>query len=263
MKIFKNIFIFVENMPPAILNLITIASLILSIYLHSIYIKEFNDTKNQIKNLTESVQTHKIDDFPNNRQQVTDLINSAKHSLEIYCDLSCWGMYSTPFFFENEYSQALLGKKIIATRGNMVVHIYTYNEEYTQDVMNKFFNHKNTTIEKIKESSYAQFLKEKYPHKYDKFKNIETIEEFTKYMTDEEKAFKDELNYNNSCETYENKKMGAEIPYFMWIKDDKEAIIDLPYYIGEGKEFSIQTSDKYLIETFKNFLEEQIKGKLQ
>jgi len=228
----------------------------------------FTETHGNIKKLTESVQTRKIKEFPNNMEEVIKLINSAKKSIEIYADLTCWGIYSKPDLFA-KYAHTLLNIKADSiTEGEKTVHIYTYNEECTQKEMDIFFNSENTLIEKIKESPYAKHLKEQKNHqKYEKFENIKTIEEFTKYMTDEEMEFKTRLDDSTFCETYENKRIGIEIPYYMWIKDGTEAIIDLPYFYPYNKyigtENSIQTFDKDLIEIFKNFLDVHIKGNIE
>jgi len=197
--------------------------------------------------------------------EVIKLLESAKESIEIYSDLTCWGIYSEPYV-SNEYRDLLQMKKIKSLNGEITVHIYTYNEKYTQEAMAAFFNPEDTTIEKIKESTYAKFLEKKYPHsKNVEFKNIKTIPDFTDFMTKQEKEFKEKLDDKTLGEKYENKRIKTDLPYFMWIKDDSEAIIDLPYpyYIEQGKEDSIKTSDKALIKIFKDFLDMQIKDKIE
>jgi len=246
---------------------VALGALIIAIFSHHVFNKRFSgintkflETINVIEKLTMSVQTHKIDEFPKNIPEIIKLIDSAEKSIEIYSDLTCIGIYSKPEF-GYAYKNLLEKIKLDSKYGKVAVHIYTYNKDSTQHVMNLFF--KSKKIEDIKESPYAEFLKGKYPNKYDKFKKLKTIEDFINFMTEEEIEFKQQLNDNTYCETYKNVEINIHIPFFMWIIDDTKAIIDLPYYHYQANEESIQTSDKALIDIFKNFLDGQIKENKQ
>jgi len=245
-------------------EVVALGALIIAIFSHYVFNKRFSgintkflETINVIEKLAMSVTTHKIDEFPKNLSEIIKLIDSAEKSIEIYSDLTCCGIYSAPEASE-KYRNLLLKKKADALSENISVRIYTYNKECTKNIMNKFFNPNNITFDEIKKSHYATvFLKERINHqKYEKLKNIEEIEAFAEYLTEEEMAFKKKLDDDTSRETYENIQIGSQIPFFMWIKDDMDAIIDFPY-VEIGKEYSIQTSDRNLIGIFKNFLVER------
>ena len=234
---------------------------------------EFKAAHKKIEDLTESVQTKKIRKFPDNLQQIVDLILSAKKSVEIYSDLTCYGIYSNPELFDS-YSRAIEIIKANSTHKSNShskhddslekVRIYTYGKDLVQAVMSKFFNSENTSIEEIKISSYAKRLKDSAPTEYEEFLKIDSIETFNKHLTQKEIEFKKSLDFKNiSYNAYRNEIIEFDIPFFMWIRDDMEAIIAFPQYVKTPNEYSIRTLDRDLIEIFRSFLNAKIDGKSQ
>lgn len=211
-------------------------------------------TKQQelIKDIAGSISTKYVGTFPDNMEAINKLISSTKRSLLIVVDVPAYGHFSNPMA-HNDYRHDI--EHLVTPIGKTDVKIVCYTEAARRRNMEKQFRIK--TIEQIRQ-------KESYKRFFDYWKTAKpqpsTKDEFYDLLTSENNELLTRLRALN-VPIHETTN---DLPVFIWLSDEREAIFSFYNYGDTPREVSFQTNDQKLInvlqEIAKEAMEEPNKG---
>jgi hypothetical protein len=192
---------------------------------------------NSASNIVESLSTKYVGKFPENMDDIIQLIQNTRRSLTIVCDVPAYGHYSNPQGFA-EYSQAIRG--ILISRSKPRVSIVTYSsQKRLENSKNQF----NVTCQDILKSdtfrNYLEYYKDRDGFKAPVF---QTKDDFSNWLEGKHTNFLREVS-SYGAHIFES---SIDIRAFVWISDNS-AIFSFYNYGTDPREVSFKTSDQALI----------------
>ncbi|MBS1731874.1 MAG: hypothetical protein JST02_01135 [Bacteroidetes bacterium] len=185
--------------------------------------------------ISESISTKYVGNFPHNMDEMVRLIPKTEKSLTIICDVPAFGHFSNPEVFD-QYNLAIIG--LLTRSRKPQINMVTYDENRRlKNSMNQF---KMPFSELKSTSTYREYF-ERWPDREDP--NITTLEDFCKWLDERHVNFQYELK-DKGAKVYESQ---IDLRAFVWIIDEKEAIFSFYNYGSENREVSFRTNDKKLI----------------
>jgi hypothetical protein len=216
---------------------ITVVALALSWY----QLKQAHQTESEIKeisgNIKEvagSISTQYVDTFPANMPAIIDLIERTNSSLLVVTDAPAYGHFSNPSAFE-QYRRRL--EALASPDKKVKIRLLSYDDPtIISSAKNQFGQIDIQQVRKMGSyNTYFAFWKNKPQPK--------TVEDFYDLIKENNNKFRQELAEYN-VEISETQK---PLPVFLWMRDEKEAILSFYNYGQSPREVSFRTNDQSLI----------------
>ena len=190
-----------------------------------------------LTDISENLSTRYVGNFPDNMNEITQLISRTKRKLTILSDVPAYGQYSNPEDF-SKYSLAI--NELLLPLNNIQVHIISGSKAIR--TMSRSVQFRNRSFEEIEKSDkYIKYFKVFKQIAPPKTKDIggffEWIDERNRHF---EEDFKDKGAY-----IFE---MPNEISSHIWLSDDREAIFTFYNSLQDSNEVSFYTKDKRIID---------------
>ncbi len=196
---------------------------------------EIKQISGDIKEIAGSISTRYVDTFPRNLPSIIDLIDRTTSSLCIVTDTPAYGHYSNPSAFE----QYRLKLQVLASPDkNITINLLTYDDSKRNFYAKHQFGITEITQLRERDSykAYFAYWKNKRQPK--------TMDDFYKLIHENNDKFRRELGqYDNIkiCET------DNQLPIFLWMRDENEAIFSFYNYGLSPREVSFRTNDQKLL----------------
>lgn len=193
----------------------------------------------RLRGIHESLSTRVVGNFPDNVSEITDLLGAAKGQVVVVCDSPAYG------FFSNRKAYLDYRHKLQTLVDDGVeIKMVTFDRERSIEASRAQFGE---DIGKIRElDAYKQHFIEA------EGAQPRTAEEFFEYL--ESKVDRErEVFANVLAET------NGSIPLYFWIVDGREAVFSFPTLRKQPPEVAFRTSDKWLIEIFKDIQAEVVR----
>jgi hypothetical protein len=222
-----------------ILSLIQIKQSLTQLNQSKIQLEQSQKTEQNIREIANSVSTKYLDVFPGTMKPIINLIASTKKELLIVADVPAYGSFSSPSDYQ-QYTQEI--ENLASRSGDpKQVRILTWGPDRRHASFNLLYG--SRTFEEIEKG-------ETYKNYFDYWKQRtkpENMDGLFHLSEDENQKFQRrfldkgvDINQTN-----------GELPVFMWLSDDRQAIFSLYYYGGNAREVSFRTYDPRLIEVLK------------
>jgi hypothetical protein len=195
-----------------------------------------------IRQIANSVSTRYEDVFPNNMPEIIELINRTEHSLTIITDVAAYGHYSSPPN-SARYIQAL--ESVNYPDRNIRIEILCYDSETAHKKLADQFAITDFEVYKSKKENQETLMT------YAKWHNGKVLQnagEIYDAIIQADDALLISLKSNAVTRV---KTTSNDLPIFMWIRDDKEAIFSLHNYGQSPREDSFRTTDERFIARLK------------
>jgi len=185
----------------------------------------------RLTGIHQSLSTRVVGNFPDNVPHITSLLGEAKGQILIVCDSPAYG------FFSNRRAYLDYRHKLQTLADDDVnIKMVAFDRERSIGASRAQFG---SDIDKIRElDSYKQYFSgtDSEP---------QTAEEFFEYL---ESKVDRERDVFASLLTETN----GDIPLYFWLVDGREAVFSFPTLRKRPPEVAFRTSDKWLIEIFKD-----------
>ncbi len=194
-------------------------------------------TQNTTKVIAESLSTRYVDVFPENLDEIIDLLKTTRHKLVVMTDVVGYGIYSCPRL-ALEYQHQLLALQ--AKDVDMALIVY---DRYTTEVAIRKQMKTISNIDKEKETaSWAEYFRV-FPGQ----NRPQTLDEFFHMLTDHHGRLLNELRLH----WIQVREIPIAVPLFVWVSDEKTAIFSFYTEGGKNREVSFRTKDDRLISTLR------------
>lgn len=201
---------------------------------------------NELSEIKDSLSTRFIDRFPDYLIKINDLLNEAKNSIEIVCDVPGFGHFSQP---DNwfEYLEIIRKKKHQGLNINITFH--------NREIRQKFRKEQFAQASGGKWNDWK--LNPEIKPKMEKFLKKSNIEisvdkiEFSEFINLLESSENEIINHDFKGLSITEVK--SNIAIYFWIIDGRKAIFAIPSFSKEYPGFltyGFITSDPRLISTF-------------
>lgn len=203
-----------------------------------------------VRKIADSVSTQYVDVFPQNMPKIEELINRTESSLTIITDVAAYGHFSSPSN-SDKYRRAL--EALNAPDRNIRIEILCYDSPTGT----------NKLREQFAITDFQQYRKEReetfttYARWHQGWEPQNPEELYTAII----QAGEDMLKRLGSNATTRIVRTSADLPLFMWIRDDKEAIFSLHNYGQSPREDSFRTTDGRFIARLKDIAKAEFERK--
>jgi hypothetical protein len=220
---------------------LTVLALLLSIF----QLIQASCGAQDIKLIADSVSTQYVDIFPKNMPEIIKLINRTEHSLTVITDVAAYGHFSSPPNSAN-YVRAL--EALNDPDRNIHIEVLCYNPTKAREKLVEQFG-----IQDFEAIKFETFKKENKTYKtYLSRHNGEEPQSagalYTQIIQAGDALMKNLIKSNSTTTV---KTTSEDLPIFMWIRDDKEAIFSLHNYGQSPREDSFRTTDARFIARLK------------
>lgn len=199
-----------------------------------------------LEKISANLTTQYLGEFPKTIPQITKALNEATDDIRIACDFPGYGMYSSNRDYV-EYRNTITSK-VTTAKVTMIVQ----NRKERGQLHEIQFKGKD--IQQIKSADrFPGFLKwsRRDPQ------TIQTMPEFMTALAEEQsRALKEDFR------TVERREHSGRMPLFLWIIDNRVAVVSFPTFSGGALEGAFLTRDTALIaelnRVFDNYQSESI-----
>jgi len=234
---------------------ITVAALALAIFQSCQAIR----SEQKVQDIAESVSTQYVNVFPNNMPKIIELLQKAQKKLVIVSDIGAYGHFSSPSD-SNSYVKEL--DRLSAPGKKIDIEFICYSRSAADEHLEDQFGW-NTLLASSKGDQVKAWQKFHDDHK-DAFvayrpwhfnKEPMDMGDLTNQIND---ATDNLLTQLRSRKGEQGIYLAAktELPIFMWIIDDNEAIFSFHTYGENAREHSFRTTDPRFIDRLKEIANE-------
>jgi hypothetical protein len=227
----------IKNVRHKLINVSLIVT-VLALLLSMVQVWQARDAELKIRNIAESVSTKYLDEFPKNIPSINKLFGETTSSLLIVTDFPAYGFLYHHKAFE-EYRQRL--EELTLPGKSIEIRLLIYNEATRKKKLEFFLHDKGA--EQLAKIDFFQSLDTK-----DKPK---TFDEAWNIINSGNEDFRKELG-NRKVAIHET---ATDLPVFVWIRDNKEAIFSFYFYGQAPGEVSFHTIDPKLIKVLRDIAE--------
>ncbi|WAC12447.1 hypothetical protein [Dyadobacter pollutisoli] len=196
----------------------------------------------QIEGIVEKMSTQSIGQFPENLVEINRLFRRSKRKLHILADVPCYGQFSSPAEY-NRYRDFLLFNN---KDDSLEIQMVTYGSEKRTEKSRQQFEaamRDKGGFEKWKVDRKQKILNYLSKHRSEiTFEKLQPLHFYNLLERNNSKlatSLRENLNFR------ETEKF--DLPMFIWISDDKEAIFSLINFPNNSTEVAFKTIDKNLV----------------
>jgi hypothetical protein len=226
---------FARKLATLLVNTLTVAALLLALI-------QFRDSRRQeikLASISQSISTQFVGIFPNNIDSIVDLISRTNKKLSILADVPAYGAFSNPPAFER-YRDSIGALKARGVEVDMLVYGDAALQENIDNQFRASSDFENLTRGQTFKDFYNVHFKGRTPPK--------TAGEFIQQLVEMNKNARND--FSNVGVNIRLLPERPDIPFFLWLRDDEEAVFSF-YNLGETvREVSFRTTDGKLTDSF-------------
>jgi hypothetical protein len=205
------------------------------------------DEEGRLGKIAGQMSTQVIGTFPENLDDVAELIGTARTSIDIVVDFFSYGQYSAPQAFQ-KYLNAL---KLAAKKSKMKFRIAAYNSDLAKGQIKAQFSEPEFGQER-EEDRFKDFCRKAMDCGRKKPANSE---DFCELLQDFDQVHMNSLkNDLRDPKNLQKVDRGKTLTLFVWLVDDREAIFTFGHIERERHVYSIRTRDQGVVDQLKHYV---------
>lgn len=222
---------------PSFLITLTVVALILSLITLVVAIRQTR----RLENISESMSTQYVGEFPNDIPAITELVKDATKEVTILCDVPGYGHFSSPAQFLAY--QAAVVQLPQTVKVSMTVYTREKAGEANREQLGESFRG-------IRESpAFRRFIR------FHKIPKPEIPTDMPKLLEMLAQNYDKHLRDFN-IKSIDVSTIARAIPLYFWIVDDRVAIFSFPSLSIDPPEVAFRTYDRNLISIFRSILQD-------
>jgi len=195
------------------------------------------------------LSTRAIGPFPDNLDDIIELVRDAKSSVQILLDFPGYGLYSEPEL----HGQYLAALTTAATRPNVQFQLISYDDGLTQQESKLELPFDLTALRRKDREKLERYLKANSIDAKSAPRTRQELENLLRAQQDNNlQMLKGHITNRNGLE---HKYLCERVPLFLWLVDKREAVFTFKNLERNDQTYSIRTTDGWLVNNRQAYFE--------
>jgi hypothetical protein len=195
------------------------------------------------------LSTRAIGPFPDNLDDVVELITGAKSSVQILVDFPGYGQYSQPELHQ-QYLEAL---SEAASRPNVKFQLISYDHALTETETKLELPEDLTNLQHKDKDRFVGYLKANGIDAKNVPRTRKALETLLRTQQNENlQTLESQIKHRDKLE---HKYLCERVPLFLWLIDKREAVFTFKNLERNDQTYSIRTTDGWLVNNLGSYFE--------